>query len=99
VEESKDPTESYIVQLYRLFAGGDAVAEMEASFRAGGLGYGHYKQQLFESIRDYFAPMRERREQLVLDPGYVDDVLAEGARKARLQAKVVMDRVRNAIGM
>ena len=72
---------------------------MEASFRAGGLGYGHYKQQLFESIRDYFGPMRERREQLVLDPGYVDDVLAEGARKARLQARVVMDRVRNAIGM
>lgn len=99
VEAPKDPTDNYIVQLYRLFATPDEVGEMEASFRAGGQGYGHYKQQLFERIRDYFAPMRERREALVKDPGYVDDVLAAGAAKARLEARKVIDRVRTAVGM
>ncbi|MDP4583035.1 MAG: tryptophan--tRNA ligase [Verrucomicrobiales bacterium] len=99
VEEPKNPEESYIVQLYRLFAVADEVTEMEASFRAGGLGYGHYKQQLFERIRDYFAPMRERRDAIAGDPGYVDDVLAEGAKKARAQARQVMDRVRAAAGL
>lgn len=99
VEDAKDPAESYIVQLFRLFADRESVAEMESSFRAGGVGYGHYKQQLFESIRDYFAPMRERRDELIKDPGYVDDVLAQGAKRARQQARVVMDRVRAAVGM
>lgn len=99
VEESKDPTNSYIVQLYRLFATPDEVAAMEESFRAGGQGYGHYKQQLFESIRDFFAPMRERREALLRDPSYVDGVLESGAKKAREKARIVIDRVRTAVGM
>ena len=87
------------MQLYQLFSSSEAVAEMEASYRAGGTGYGQYKEQLFEAIRDYFAPMRERREELVKDMSYVDDVLAEGAKRAKAQARVVMDRVRNAVGM
>ena len=99
VEASKDPTDNYIVQLYRLFATPEEVSEMEASFRAGGQGYGHYKQQLFERIRDDFAPMRERREVLVKDAGYVDDVLISGAKKARTEARKVLDRVRAAVGM
>ncbi|MEM7603109.1 MAG: tryptophan--tRNA ligase [Verrucomicrobiota bacterium] len=99
VEDPKDPTDSYIVQLYRLFATPDQVAAMEDSFRAGGEGYGYYKQALFESIRDHFAPMREKRETLVQDPGYVEDVLAEGAKRARSQALEVIDRVRSAVGL
>lgn len=99
VEDPKDPTDSYLVQLYALFATPEQVAEMEASFRAGGEGYGYYKQILFESIRDYFAPMREKREALLKDPGYVNDVLAEGARKARTTAQEVIDRVRSAVGI
>lgn len=99
VEDPKDPTDSYIVQLYTLFATPDEVAEMEASFRAGGQGYGYYKQILFESIRDHFAPMREKREALTQDMGFVEDVLAEGAKKARAQAQEVIERVRSAVGL
>jgi len=99
VEDPKDPTDSYLVQLYSLFTTPDQVKEMEDSYRAGGQGYGHYKQQLFEAIRDYFAPMREKREQLAADPDYVDGVLEEGAKKAREKGREVIDRVRAAVGM
>lgn len=99
VEDPKDPADSYIIQLYQLFASADEVKAMEDSFRAGGQGYGHYKQQLFEAIRDFFAPMRERREELVQDTDYVDGVLEEGAKRARGKAREVMDRVRSAVGM
>lgn len=99
VEDPKDPADSYITQLYQLFASADEVKAMEDSFRAGGQGYGHYKQQLFEAIRDFFAPMRERREELVQDTDYVDGVLEEGAKRARGKAREVMDRVRSAVGM
>lgn len=99
VEDPKDPADSYIIQLYQLFASADEVKAMDDSFRAGGQGYGHYKQQLFEAIRDFFAPMRERREELVQDTDYVDGVLEEGAKRARGKAREVMDRVRSAVGM
>lgn len=99
VEDPKNPDESYIVELYQLFASPSEVEEMKDSFRAGGQGYGHYKQQLFEAIRDHFAPMRERREELVQDTAYVDGVLESGAKRAREKAREVIDRVRSAVGM
>lgn len=99
VEEPKDPEGSYLIDLYRLVASEEEVKEMQDSYRAGGQGYGHYKQQLFEAIRDCFAPMREKRDQLVADTDYVDGVLEAGAKKARAKAREVMDRVRSAVGM
>ncbi|MEN8714765.1 MAG: tryptophan--tRNA ligase [Verrucomicrobiales bacterium] len=99
VEDSKDPDDSYIVELFQLFASPDEVAEMKDSFRSGGQGYGHYKQQLFEAIRDHFAPMRERREELERDSAYVDGVLEAGAKRAGEKAREVVDRVRSAVGM
>ena len=99
VEDPKDPEGSYLIQLYSLFVPEEEVREMEDSYRAGGVGYGHYKQQLFEACRDFFAPMRERREELVADRDYVEDVLREGANRARETGRVVIDRVRSAVGM
>jgi tryptophanyl-tRNA synthetase len=99
VEDVKDPTLSTIVQFYRLVASETDVAAMEASFRAGGTGYGAYKQQLFEALWAFFAPARQRRAELAADPGYVDSVLAQSAAKARALAAQTMDRVRAAVGL
>jgi tryptophanyl-tRNA synthetase len=99
VEDPKDPTDSYLVSLYRLFATAGEISEMEASYRAGGQGYGHYKQQLFEKIWCYFAGMREKRAELEADKDYVRDVLTDGANHARETAQKVIDRVRAAVGL
>ena len=99
LEAPKDPDGSTIVELYRLFASPAQVEEMKAAFRAGGTGYGHFKQQLFEALWDHFAPMRARREEILRDPGYVDEVLRAGALRAREVAGATMDRVRRAVGL
>jgi tryptophanyl-tRNA synthetase len=99
LEAPKDPDGSYIIELYRLFATPAQVAEMKAEFRAGGVGYGHFKQRLYDTIRDYFAPMRARREALIADPGRVDDLLREGATRASAIARETMERVRVAVGL
>ena len=99
LEAPKDPEGSYLIDLYRLFASPARVEEMKASHRAGGVGYGHFKQQLFETIWEYFAPMRARREALLADPGRVDEILREGAVRASAVARATMDRVRSAVGL
>ncbi len=74
-------------------------AKMEDEFRAGGVGYGDFKKRLFGAVWEYFAPMRKRREEILAEKGYVDDVLAHGARQARAAASHVMQRVRKAVGL
>ena len=99
LEDPKETEGSNILALYRLVASRDDVAQMEAEFRAGGVGYGHFKQRLLEAIWTYFAPMRERRAELEARPGDVDDLLADGARKAKLVAEATIDRVWKAVGL
>jgi len=99
VEAAKDPDKSLIVTLYRLFASPADVAQMQADFHAGGIGYGDFKKRLFGAIWEYFAPMRARRAALEADPGHVERVLAAGAQRARETAEPVMTRVRRAVGL
>ncbi|HEX6925068.1 MAG TPA: tryptophan--tRNA ligase [Longimicrobiaceae bacterium] len=99
LEAPKDPTNSTIVQLYALVAEPEQVEVMRQEFRAGGVGYGHFKQRLFEQLWEYFAPIRARRQELLDDPGYVDAVLREGGERARAIAAETMQRVREAVGI
>jgi tryptophanyl-tRNA synthetase len=99
VEASKDPTNSTILKLYSLIASKNEIAEMRERFLRGGTGYGDFKKQLFEKLWEYFAPMRQRREEILGHKSYIDDVLARGAKRANEIADVVMKRVRKAVGL
>ena len=99
VEAPKDPDKSTIVQLYSLFASRDEVASMRERFKKGGTGYGDFKKELFDKLWEYFAPMRNRREELERDKNYIDSVLANGAKRANEIADQVMARVRKAVGL
>jgi tryptophanyl-tRNA synthetase len=99
VEAPKDPTESSIVGLYRLIASDSDVRQMESDYRGGGVGYGDFKKRLFGALWEYFAPQRQRRAELAADPGYIDQILAKGAERARAVAVKTMDRVRAAVGI
>ena len=99
VDSPKDPNTSTIFQLYALFATDDEKAAMREAFARGGTGYGEFKKQLFATLWDYFSPMRTRREEILAQPGYIDDVLARGAERANAVADGVMSRVRAAVGL
>jgi|SRR5580700_1037147 tryptophanyl-tRNA synthetase len=99
VDEPKDPAKSTIFQLFSLVASKDEVTEMGERFRKGGAGYGDFKKQLFEKLWEYFLPMRQRREEILVDKLYIDNVLVRGARRANEIADDVMTRVRAAVGL
>src|SRR6266404_8513394 len=99
VEARKDPARSTIFQLYSLFATKNEIAEMGERFQKGGTGYGDFKKELFEKLWQYFAPMRKRREEILADKSYIDNVLSRGARRANEIVDQVMQRVRAAIGL
>jgi tryptophanyl-tRNA synthetase len=97
-EAPKDPEPRTPFQLYKLLATPAEVEELAARYWAGGMGDGTAKQMLLDKINDYFGPFRDRRKQLAADPAFVEDVLRDGARKARAEAVKTMELVREATG-
>jgi tryptophanyl-tRNA synthetase len=98
-EPKPDADRNLAIQLLKLVAPADVALETENHLRAGGLGYGDLKKALFEHYWTYFAPYRVKRAELAADPGYVDQVLRDGALRARHTAGVVLKRARLACGI
>jgi len=48
---------------------------------------------------EFFAPMRKRREELLKDPGYIEEVLKKGAERANAVAARTMEKVRKTVGL
>jgi tryptophanyl-tRNA synthetase len=98
VEQPKDPDASVVYQLYKLFATPAEQEALAARYRAGGMGYGEAKQALLDKIDAHFAAARAKRKELAARPGYVEEVLARGAARARAEARKTMALVREAVG-
>lgn len=101
VEEPKDPQTDPTFQIFRGLAGAQdpRTLELEQQYLAGGMGYGQAKQKLFELILDHFAAARQRRAQLMKDPGQVDQVLRSSAQAAQAVVSQVTQRAREAVGL
>jgi len=96
--EAKDPDSSALFTIYQAFAGADETAAFRAALE-GGLGWGEAKQRLFERIEADVAPMREKYEALIARPAAIEEILRDGAKKARATATPLVAELREAIGL
>lgn len=58
-----------------------------------------FKASLGELVVEELAPIQKRMSQLEGDPGYVESVLEEGARKARAIAEQNLDQIKRKLGI
>jgi tryptophanyl-tRNA synthetase len=94
-----DPGRPEICNVYslrRVFTP-DRVEEVAAACRGAEIGCVQCKKELAEAIADYFGPFRERREQLAQRPGYLREVIEDGARRASVVARVTIEEVKTAM--
>lgn len=98
LEEPKKADGSTVYELYKLVAPAQA-ADMKQRLAAGGYGWGHAKDALFEAINEEIGPKREAYEAIRTDEAKLDDILREGAERARQIALATMARVRSATGI
>ena len=99
VEEPKEPGTSQIYLLYKLFANDGEQSALAARYRAGGMGWGEAKEELFRVVNRELSPMRERFRSLLADPAGLDRILERGAEKARPIAAATVRRFRKAAGI
>ena len=98
LEEPKDPDTCNVFALYKIMASEEQIVEMRKNYEAGGYGYGHAKQALFELVRDKFAEPREKYEYYINNLEEVDKALSIGAEKAKNVANEVLAKVRTKLG-
>ena len=96
--EAKDTEGSALFQLYQAFATPAQAGEMRHAF-AEGIGWGDAKQRLFAIVDAAVAPMREQYAQLVAKPAQLEEILQEGARKARDVTVPLLDGLQRAVGL
>jgi tryptophanyl-tRNA synthetase len=98
-EPKPDADKNLAIQLLKLVAPAEIGKDFETRLRAGGLGYGDLKKALFENYWNYFAAAREKRAELAANLDYVNQVLSDGATKARSLAQKVLQRARKNCGL
>ncbi|AIZ64375.1 tryptophanyl-tRNA synthetase [Hymenobacter sp. DG25B] len=98
LEAPKNPDTDTTFKLYSLLATPAETDDMRQRYLAGGYGYGHAKQALFEVIMQRFATEREQFNFYMNNLPEVDARLAEGARKAQAYGSEVLNKVREKVG-
>jgi len=73
------------------------VADLKERYRAGKVGDVEVKRKLIVALEAFLAPIRERRARYAADPGFVDEVIHEGSRRARGEAARTLHEVREAM--
>ena len=96
--EPKSPDESPLFEIYKAFATPAQTAEF-TQMLAEGLAWGEAKKMLAANINTELAPKRERYQALMANPGEIEAILQTGAAKARAQARLLLDQVRDAVGI
>ncbi|MNL59344.1 Tryptophan--tRNA ligase 2 [compost metagenome] len=77
----------------------EEVTELKDHYRRGGLGDMVLKRRVEGILQEMLRPIRERREELAKDPGYVFEILRKGTAEARELTQQTLEEVRDALGM
>lgn len=96
--EAKDPDSSTVFQIWSAFASAEQTAEMRQAF-AEGIGWGDAKKQLFELVNAELAEARECYNELLGQTDAIEDILQQGAAKARQYSQPLLEDIRAAVGI
>lgn len=96
--EPKDPESSNLFPIYRAFVE-PSKAEAFAQELREGLAWGEAKKMLADELETLIAPMRERYNELMSKPESIEEILLEGAEKARKISAPFMQEIRQAVGL
>ncbi|MDA8216329.1 MAG: tryptophan--tRNA ligase [Dehalococcoidales bacterium] len=97
----RDPGHPEVCNVFTLhgFYNPERRPEIERDCRSAALGCVDCKRLLAEGMNAALAPFRARRAELAAQPDLIDDVLGEGARRARAIAVETMVEVRDKMGL
>ncbi len=97
INDPKNPEDILLYHIVRGIAPDETVAEVKAGLEKGGMGYGTIKKMLLQTILDEVAEKREKYMYYLNHFDEVEDMLQDGAKKARVLVQPVLERTKDAI--
>lgn len=88
-----------IYALASLFLDEEQKLDLQARYKSGKEGYGHFKKYLKGLIWEELGEAREKREYYLSHMDEVNDILAQGAKKVKQIAHTKMKKVKEAVGL
>jgi tryptophanyl-tRNA synthetase len=96
--EPKDSSNCTVFDLYKNFASEDSIKEFQTLYDEG-ISWGEAKEKLFDLINSELSPIRSKYEELSQNKEYINDLLSDGSKKARIIAKEKILKIREKIGI
>ncbi|MFO0572513.1 MAG: tryptophan--tRNA ligase [Polyangia bacterium] len=93
------PEQCYVCGLQKFFSPPEKVAELHEGCRTARIGCVDSKKALADAMIATLAPIQERKRALLEKPGYVEEILLHGAKRARAVAQETMAAVRERLGL
>jgi len=95
----KDPNKCILFNIYSLFINDEQRNILRDRYLTPGLKYSDVKKELITIIWEYFAPYRQKREELIKNKDYVCQILKKGSEKARSVANYYISKARHNAGL
>ena len=86
-----------VYSMHKIFSSPDEIEMVNRDCRTAALGCVDCKKLLARNLNRHLEPFRARRAELAARPGYIEEVLDDGASRARVIAEKTMSEVRQAI--
>ncbi|MDQ0862382.1 tryptophan--tRNA ligase [Bacillus sp. V2I10] len=96
-EAPKDPDTSVLFTLYKEFASPTEVEKMKEQY-LNGIGWGEAKKELFNVMDRFLKQPREKYNELMDSPETLDEILKNGAEKARSISAPFLKEIKRKIG-
>ena len=77
----------------------EEVKDLKARYVKGTVGDVEVKRKLIAALNRFLDPIRERRAQYERQPKLVEDILADGSRRARTEARETLRLAKDAMGL
>jgi tryptophanyl-tRNA synthetase len=95
-DETEKPGVSNLLRIYSALTGTE-IPTLEEKY--AGRGYGDFKKDLADVVVEFVTPFRTRTFELLEDEGHLDQVLADGAARARAVASRTLADVYERVGL
>lgn len=99
LEEPKEWKDCNVFNIAKLFLDRSGQEELIKRYKSGQEGYGHFKMYLKDLIWEYFKDEREKFDYYLNNRDEVNQILQEGAKKARDVAQKNMAKIRELVGI
>ena len=94
-----EPEKCPVWALHQIYSSDEVKDWVQQGCRSAGIGCLDCKQPLIDAVQAELAPIRERAQQFIENPGLVRSIIAEGCDAARDVARDTLDEVRQAMGL